>query len=79
MATKPGILQADITYVFNFGTKTGGYDYILCVIDIYSRFLRTFPIKTITKAKVEHDVGEVIETIHFRIVANSLRTHHPHH
>jgi hypothetical protein len=64
ITTKPGNLQADITYVFNFSSKTGGYDYILCVIDIYSRFLWTFPLKVISKAKVEHEISAIITNLH---------------
>ena len=61
--THIGELQADVMYLVDYGAWTGGYKYCLNVIDAYSRFVWSFPMKKLTKVEVKKDLIRVIQEL----------------
>jgi hypothetical protein len=58
-----GELQADLMVISKFYTQNSHYKYLLNVIDIYSRYAWSYPLKTKTAAEVAPYIEEIFKTI----------------
>lgn len=58
-----GCLQADLMDVTKYATRNSGYKYILNVVDIYSRFVWSFPLKSKSPAVVAPKLESIFQEI----------------
>ena len=58
-----GQLQVDVAYLqkVDFGAWKGSYEYLLVVIDVYSRYMWVIPLVKLSKKQVGEHIAEVIK------------------
>jgi hypothetical protein len=60
---EPGVLQADLMDFKRFYHQNNGYKYLLNIIDIYSRFAWTFPIKSKKPEEITPHIEHVLKLL----------------
>ena len=58
-------VSADLIDYSKYSYKNGGYKYILCIIDMFSRFSYVRPVRTKTAQEVSKAIESIFETMQF--------------